>query len=238
MDLSWCHIHVGIKVIFSNNKDFSVWPLHALIYLYALDATDIRLLRMRTLSSTNQHNTIRLVIPVTTFYPLLTKEEQIENKMYVYSIMSESVDTIPVWMTTNTSRLLALLNRQVLLFWLSVLLHIWWCTLWDRLSCFLWQGSITSSSTIGFFTKNFKWSAWHFHNKPVCVCTVDVNGPLTTAISPGTHLGPRLKFPVDPLEIGGGHLSNPSSNSDLLVAPPADSQCWFLENPTMFSSFH
>ena len=39
MDFSWCHIHVGIKVIFSTNKDFGVWPLHALISLYALDVT-------------------------------------------------------------------------------------------------------------------------------------------------------------------------------------------------------
>ena len=35
-DLLWCHICVGVKVVFSNNKDFGVWPLHALLSLYVL----------------------------------------------------------------------------------------------------------------------------------------------------------------------------------------------------------
>ena len=46
MDLSWCHICIGIKVIFSNNKDFSVWLLHALFFLYALEKTMFALSRI------------------------------------------------------------------------------------------------------------------------------------------------------------------------------------------------
>lgn len=45
-----------------------------------------------------------------------------------------------------------------------------------------------------------------------------------------------VSVPVDPLEIDRGHLGDQSSTSDLLVAPPPDSQCWVLEGPTVFSS--
>ena len=36
MDFSWCHICVGVKVNFSNNKNLVVWVLHAPFSLYAL----------------------------------------------------------------------------------------------------------------------------------------------------------------------------------------------------------